>query len=102
MLILLVTDTFLRGVLSVSFSTIGLNFLRSIGLLMLSLVFLRVNLYGFLFTTILIIAIFSLRFAYPKLISFFNLGIEGSYFLSAFSWRAESRVFGLSYWLAHG
>ena len=47
-------------------------------------VFLRGHPYGFLFATMLVMAIFSLRFIYPKLVNLFNLGIEDNYFLGVF------------------
>ena len=98
-MILLVADVFLRGALSTSFPTFGMDFLGFIGLSMLFLYFLRGRSYGVYLAIILIMVIFLLRFASAKLISFFNFEIENSYFLSVFTGQAGYRIPGFSYWI---
>ena len=98
-LILLVADIFLRGALSNSFPTFGLDFLGFIGVSMLFLYLLRGRSYGVSLALILILVIFLLRFASPKIFGLFNYNIEDSYALSVFAAQEGYKISGFSYWI---
>jgi len=98
-IILLIADVFLRGALSTSFPTFGLDFLGFIGLSMLVLYALRGRFYGVLLAIILLVVILFLRFAFPKFLNLYGIDIGNSYYISVFTGQAGYKISGFSYWL---